>query len=275
MSPNSKDIAQTDTVIYKKAAGVAWIALNRPEVYNSFNREMIMGLQARLDEAAQDQEVRAVVLTGTGKAFCAGQDLGEFLEEGNKLPRDRELEFGRIVDEHYTPVILKITNMPKPVVAAVNGVAAGAGANLALACDLVVSTEQAAFIQAFSKIGLVPDSGGTYFLPRLVGRQRAMAQMLLGEKITAPEAKQIGMIYDWFSAEEYEEKVKALAGRLAELPTLALAYTKRLLNQSPGHTLEEQLKAEGVYQHKAGQTSDFYEGVQAFLEKRSPKFKGY
>lgn len=171
MSSNSKDIAQTDTVIYKKAAGVAWISLNRPEVYNSFNREMIMGLQARLDEAAQDQEVRAVVLTGTGKAFCAGQDLGEFLEEGNKLPRDRELEFGRIVDEHYTPVILKITNMPKPVVAAVNGVAAGAGASLALACDLVVSAEQSSFIQAFSKIGLVPDSGGTYFCPDwLVGK---------------------------------------------------------------------------------------------------------
>lgn len=234
-----------------------------------------MGLQACLDEAAQDQEVRAVVLTGAGKAFCAGQDLGEFLEEGNRLPTDRELDFGRIVDEHYTPVILKITNMPKPVVAAVNGVAAGAGANLALACDLVVSVEQASFIQAFSKIGLVPDSGGTYFLPRLVGRQRAMAQMLLGEKITAPEAKQIGMIYDWFPAEEYEEKVTELAGRLAELPTLALAYTKQLLNQSPAHTLEEQLKAESIYQHKAGQTSDFYEGVQAFLEKRSPKFKGY
>lgn len=275
MDSDSINKAQTSSVNFRKTGSVARITLSRPEVYNSFNREMILALQACLDEAAQDPGVRVVVLTGAGKAFCAGQDLGEFLDGEQRLPADRELEFGRIVDELYTPLILKITGMNKPVVAAVNGVAAGAGANLALACDLVVATEQASFIQAFSKIGLVPDSGGTYFLPRLVGRQRAMAQMLLGEKITAPEAKQIGLIYDWFSAEEYEAGVNTLAEKLAGLPTLALAYTKHLLNQSPGNSLEKQLKAEGVYQQMAGQTKDFSEGVQAFLEKRAPEFKGH
>lgn len=272
MKPVSTNNSKSSTVLFHKEGNVAWITLNRPEVYNSFNREMILGLQACLDTASLDQEVRVVVLAGAGKAFCAGQDLGEFLEEGGQLPSSRDLAFDRIVDEHYTPLILKITGMNKPVVAAVNGVAAGAGANLALACDLVVAVEEASFIQAFSKIGLVPDSGGTYFLPRLVGRQRAAALMLLGEKISAAEAKQIGMIYDWYSAADFENKVKELAERLSDLPTQALGYTKQLLQLSANNTLEAQLKAEGVFQQKAGQSEDFAEGVQAFLEKRRPEF---
>lgn len=270
--PASTNKTKSQTVLFHKAENVARITLNRPEVYNSFNREMILGLQACLDEAALDQEVRVVVLAGAGKAFCAGQDLGEFLEEDGQLPSDRDLAFDRIVDEHYTPLILKITGMNKPVVAAVNGVAAGAGANLALACDLVVAVEEASFIQAFSKIGLVPDSGGTYFLPRLVGRQRATALMLLGEKVSAAEAKQIGMIYDWYSAADFENKVKELAKRLSDLPTKALGYTKQLLQLSVNNTLEAQLKAEGMFQQKAGQSADFAEGVRAFLEKRRPEF---
>lgn len=270
--PASTKKTKSQTVLFQKEGNVVRITLNRPEIYNSFNREMILGLQACLDKASQDQEVRVVVLAGAGKAFCAGQDLGEFLEEGGQLPSDSDLAFDRIVDEHYTPLILKITGMNKPVVAAVNGVAAGAGANLALACDLVVAVEEASFIQAFSKIGLVPDSGGTYFLPRLVGRQRATALMLLGEKVGAAEAKQIGMIYDWYSAADFENKVKELAKRLSDLPTLALGYTKQLLQLSVNNTLEAQLKAEGVFQQRAGQSADFAEGVRAFLEKRRPEF---
>lgn len=258
-------------VHYELKGSVVWITLNRPEVYNSFNREMILALQACLDKAAADQEVRAVVLTGSGKAFCAGQDLAEVLEAEK---RGEKPDFTRVVEEHYTPVITKICALNKPVIAAVNGVAAGAGANVALACDLVVATQSANFIQAFSKIGLVPDSGGTYFLPRLVGRQRANALMMLGDKISSEEAKAMGMIYDWYPDDTFIQGVSALAERLAAMPTLALAYTKQLLNQSMQNTLDEQLKLEGVYQQRAGETQDYAEGVASFLQKRKPIFKG-
>jgi len=255
------------TIIHTQEGGIATITLNRPSVFNSFNHEMIKALQYHLDVAAQDASVRAVVLTASGKAFCAGQDLGEVLEE-------TAIDFKKIVQENYNPLVLKIRNMEKPVIAAVNGVAAGAGANLALACDIVVAKESANFIQAFSKIGLIPDCGGTYFLPRLIGFQKASALMMLADKVSASQAKEIGMIYDYFSDDEFDANVSKLAEKLASLPTKGLAYTKKLLNQSFQNSIEDQLTQESLFQDQAGNTADYKEGVDAFLEKRNPIFKG-
>lgn len=255
------------SILYTQEGGIATITLNRPSVFNSFNQEMIKALQHHLDVAAQDAAVRVVVLTATGKAFCAGQDLGEVLEE-------EKIDFNQIVQENYNPLVLKIRKMDKPVVAAVNGVAAGAGANLALACDIVVAKESANFIQAFSKIGLIPDCGGTYFLPRLIGFQKASALMMLADKVSASQAKEIGMIYDFFADDVYETEVAKIAEKLANLPTKGLAYTKKLLNQTFQNSIEEQLTQEGIFQDKAGNTADYKEGVDAFIEKRNPIFKG-
>jgi 2-(1,2-epoxy-1,2-dihydrophenyl)acetyl-CoA isomerase len=247
---------------------VAWIALNRPEVFNSFNREMALQLQTTLDDCNTNSNVRALVLTGNGKAFCAGQDLKEVT--------DPELNpgFRKILEEHYNPIIQKIRTIEKPIIAAVNGVAAGAGANIALACDIVVASEQASFIQAFSKIGLVPDSAGTFFLPRLIGFQKASALMMLGDKVTAPEALNMGMIYKIFPIALFEEEVKTLAENLAQMPTKAIGLTKRLLNQSMHNNLEQQLKLESDLQIEASSSNDYNEGVTAFVEKRKPEFKG-
>lgn len=243
------------------------IRLNRPDKYNSFVREMALAFQGELKRAAEDASVRCVVIKGNGKAFCAGQDLGEAIDpEGPELTK--------IVREHYNPVILQIRELQKPVVAAVNGVAAGAGANIALACDIVIAAESASFIQAFSKIGLIPDSGGTYTLPRLIGFQKASALMMLGDKVSAAEAERMGMIYRAFPDEQFEEAVTRITATLSQMPTLALAYTKKLLNESPLNTVQEQLKAEDKYQTLAGKSYDYEEGVKAFLEKRKPKFKG-
>jgi 2-(1,2-epoxy-1,2-dihydrophenyl)acetyl-CoA isomerase len=247
---------------------VAWISLNRPEVFNSFNREMALQLQTTLDDCNSNANVRAIVITGNGKAFCAGQDLKEVT--------DPELNpgFRKILEEHYNPIIQKIRNIEKPIIAAVNGVAAGAGANIALACDIVVATEQASFIQAFSKIGLVPDSAGTFFLPRLIGFQKASALMMLGEKVTASEALAIGMIYKIVPSELFDEEVRNLANNLAQMPTKAIGLTKRLLNQSMNNNLEQQLKLESDLQIEASSSNDYNEGVTAFVEKRKPEFKG-
>ena len=255
------------SILYTQEGGIATITLNRPSVFNSINQEMIKSLQHHLDVAAQDVSVRAVVLTATGKAFCAGQDLGEVLEE-------KEIDFNKIVQENYNPLVLKIRNMDKPVVAAVNGVAAGAGANLALACDIVVAKESTNFIQAFSKIGLIPDCGGTYFLPRLIGLQKATALMMLADKVSAAQAKEIGMIYEFFADDIFDAEVAKIAHKLANLPTKGLAYTKKLLNQTFNNSIEEQLIQEGLFQAKSGNTSDYQEGVDAFIEKRNPVFKG-
>ena len=255
------------SILYTQEGGIATITLNRPSVFNSFNQEMIKSLQHHLDVAAQDVSVRAVVLTATGKAFCAGQDLGEVLEE-------KEIDFNKIVQENYNPLVLKIRNMDKPVVAAVNGVAAGAGANLALACDIVVAKESTNFIQAFSKIGLIPDCGATYFLPRLIGLQKATALMMLADKVSAAQAKEIGMIYEFFADDIFDAEVAKIAHKLANLPTKGLAYTKKLLNQTFNNSIEEQLIQEGLFQAKSGNTSDYQEGVDAFIEKRNPVFKG-
>lgn len=247
--------------------GVCKITFNRPAVYNSFNKTMAMELQKELDRCAHDDEVRTVLLTGAGKAFCAGQDLAEATD-----PNGPELE--SIVRDHYNPIILKIRALEKPVIAAVNGVAAGAGANIALACDLTIATEQASFIQAFSKIGLIPDSGGTYFLPRIIGFQKALGLMFTGDKVSAKEAESLNMIYKCISAEEFEDYVIKLCEKLALMPTRAFGLTKKAVNQSLSNNLVDQLCLEEKLQTEAGKTEDFEEGVNAFLEKRKPKFKG-
>lgn len=261
----------TNDVLFRKDEAVAVITFNRPGVYNSLTRPMILHLHALLDEVMSDPSIRALVITGSGKAFCAGQDLSEVVQAQEA---GEPMDFEQVVSELYAPLVLKIREVDKPVIAAVNGTAAGAGANLALACDLVVAKRSATFIQAFSKIGLVPDSGGTFFLPRLVGSQHAAAMMFLGDPVSASEAKDMGLIYTFYEDEAFEQAVDALAQRLAVMPTRGLAYTKQLLSQSSYSSLEEQLKSEGSFQKLAGQTADYAEGVQAFLEKRSPIFKG-
>jgi 2-(1,2-epoxy-1,2-dihydrophenyl)acetyl-CoA isomerase len=243
------------------------ITLNRADKFNSFNRDMALQFQQALDKAESDDNVRAIVLTGTGKAFCAGQDLAEAIDPNGP-------GIAKIVDEHYNPIILRLRKIEKPIIAAVNGVAAGAGANIALACDIVTATTSASFIQAFSKIGLIPDSGGTFFLPRLVGFQRAAALMMTGDKVTAPEAQQMGMIYKVFPDETFMQDVLTFANTLANMPTKAIGLTKRLLNESLFNTHDKQLSREGIAQVDAASSMDYAEGVNAFLEKRKPEFKG-
>jgi len=252
---------------------VAFITLNRPDKFNSFNREMALLMQAKLDEAASLHEVRAVYITGAGKAFCAGQDISE-LAPSQPPPKGEEITIAQILSQHYNPIVQKIRKMPKPVIAAVNGVAAGAGANIALCCDVVVATASASFIQAFSKIGLIPDSGGTYTLPRLIGWQKASALMMTGDKVSAADAEKMGMIFKVFEDANFEEESKKIALTLAQMPTKGLAYTKHALNQSFVNSWEEQLLIEDNYQQKAADTEDYAEGINSFLEKRKPNFKG-
>lgn len=247
---------------------IAFITLNRPEVFNSFNREMALRLQDVFDDCEANDDIRAIVLTGNGKAFCAGQDLKEVTSP------ELNPGFKKILEEHYNPIITRIRNIEKPILAAVNGVAAGAGANIALACDVVVANNKANFIQAFSLIGLIPDSGGTFFLPRLIGFQKASALMMLGDKISADEAEKMGMIYKSVPSEEFENTIQKLAVKLAAMPTRALALIKRSLNQSLANDLESQLALESRFQIEAAGTEDYAEGVSAFIEKRKPNFKG-
>jgi 2-(1,2-epoxy-1,2-dihydrophenyl)acetyl-CoA isomerase len=257
-----------ELVTFEVIDSIAKITLNRPDKYNAVNKEIATNLQLDLDECATNKDIRAVYLTGTGKAFCAGQDLQEVVE-------DNEIDLPHIVEKHYNPIIMKIREIEKPVVCAVNGVAAGAGANIALACDIVVAKKSAKFIQAFSKIGLIPDSGGTYTLPRLIGIQRATALMMLGEPVSADDAVDMGMIYKAYPDDEFEEKAWELTKKLAGMPTKGLGLTKRALLSSYRNDLDKQLAIECELQSAAGQTYDYEEGVSAFLEKREPKFKGH
>ncbi len=255
------------SILFEIKNNIAFIILHRPEKFNSFNREMALSLQERLKEADSNKDVRCVYITGAGKAFCAGQDLAEVVD-----PNGPGMD--KILVEHFNPIITRIRNLSKPVVAAVNGVAAGAGANIALCCDVVVAAESASFIQAFSKIGLIPDSSGTFFLPRMIGFQKASALMMLGDKVNATDAEKAGMIYKTFPDQIFEEESTKLATILSAMPTKALYFIKQALNNSLIQNLEKQLNTENTFQQKAAATSDFKEGVQAFLEKRSPIFKG-
>jgi len=255
------------SIIFEQVENLAVIKLNRPDKLNSFNREMALSMQSVLDKCESDASIRAILIVGEGRAFCAGQDLEEAISSDGP-------ELRKIVEEHYNPIISRLRKIELPIVAAVNGVAAGAGANIALACDVVVATQAASFIQAFSGIGLIPDSGGTFTLPRLIGWQKASALMMLGDKIKADEAERMGMIYKVFENESFMEESMKVATRLSKMPTLGLGLTKRALNASLTNNLEEQLEIEEQLQTMAGQTFDYEEGVNSFLEKRRPNFKG-
>lgn len=256
-------------ILYETGQGVATITLNRPDVLNSFNRAMAAELRQALAQAGADPEVRALLLTGAGRAFCAGQDLAEAMPKEGPAP-----DLGDIVARGYNPIVRLIRQLDKPVVCAVNGVAAGAGANLAFACDFVLASSTAAFIQSFSKIGLVPDTGGTFFLPRLIGMARATALMMLADKVTAEDAVAMGLILRAVDAPKLLEEATALARQLATQPTRGLGLIKRALNASATNGLDEQLALEAQLQAEAGSTADYREGVKAFLEKRPPVFIG-
>ena len=240
--------------------GVGIITLNRPEVYNSFNIPMALEVQKALDECEKDDNVRAIILTGEGKGFCAGQDLKEATEENGP-------SIEHIVNTTYNPIITKIRTIEKPVLGAINGVAAGAGANIAISCDITFASNRASFIQSFSNIGLIPDSGGTFFLPRLIGMQRATAHMFLADKMMPETAKEIGMIYEVVDAEKLQETVFEFAKKLATRPTKGFGLTKRALNQALTNDLQTQLTVERDLQAIAASTHDNKEGIDAFLEK--------
>lgn len=251
-------------------AGVLTLTLNRPEKLNAFNPEMHQALRQGLERAAEQAEVRAVLLTGAGRGFCAGQDLSERDVSAGAAPIDLSVSLG----SHYNPLVRRLRALPKPIVCAVNGVAAGAGANIALACDVVLAARSAHFVQAFSRIGLIPDSGGTYFLPRLVGNARAMALALLAESLSAEQAEQWGLIWKAVADEQLVGEATALARRLAQGPTKGYALLKKALHASSGNSLDAQLDLERDLQREAGLSQDYREGVSAFKEKREPKFTG-
>ncbi len=255
---------------FEQAGGVARVTLNRPERLNSFNVQMHDDVRHALKHVREDSECRVLVLTGAGRGFCAGQDLGD----RTVSPGSGAADLGESIERRYKPLVLSLRSLPKPVIAAVNGVAAGAGANLALACDLVIAARSASFIQSFSKLGLVPDSGGTWNLPRLIGPARAIGLAFLGDKLSAEQAAQWGLIWRCVDDTDFPAAVDELALQLAAAPTRGLARTKEAIYSSGGRTLEQQLDVERDYQRELGYSADYAEGVAAFTEKRAPRFTG-
>ncbi|MCV2390755.1 2-(1,2-epoxy-1,2-dihydrophenyl)acetyl-CoA isomerase PaaG [Acinetobacter baumannii] len=257
-------------IIAEEKNGVGYLTFNRPKALNSFNVDMHREVAEVLNQWTKNPDVRCVVISGEGRGFCAGQDLGDRVVDPNAEAPD----LGYSIETYYNPLIKTIVNMPKPVICAVNGVAAGAGANIALACDLVIAAKSANFVQAFCRLGLVPDSAGTWFLPRAVGHARAMGLALLGDKLPAETAKEWGMIWDVVEDTELKTKVTELAERLAKQPTFGLSLIKKAIHQSSNNTFEEQMLLERDLQRIAGRSEDYREGVQAFMNKREPNFKG-
>lgn len=258
------------TILFEVSGGVARLTLNRPDRLNSFNVQMHGEVRDALSQLKNNSEARVLVFTGAGRGFCAGQDLGDRAV----APGGQGVDLGDSIENYYKPLVLALRNLPMPVIGAINGVAAGAGANIALACDLVIATKSASFVQAFSKLGLVPDSGGTWFLPRLVGNARAMGLALLGDKLPAEQAAQWGLIWRCVEDAEFKNTVDQLATQLAAAPTRGLARTKQAIYESWSDTLEQQLDQERDFQRELGRSQDYAEGVAAFTEKRTPKFTG-
>lgn len=258
------------TITFDVTDGIARLTLNRPDRLNSFNTTMHLEVRAALSSIVDGAKARVLVLTGAGRGFCAGQDLGDRAV----APGGAAVDLGESIEKNYKPLVMTLRNLPMPVIGAVNGVAAGAGANIALACDLVVAARSASFVQAFAKLGLVPDSGGTWFLPRLVGTARAMGLAFLGEKLSAEQAAQWGLIWRCVDDAELAPAVDALARQLAAAPTRGLARTKQAIYESWGRSLEQQLDTERDFQRELGHTADYAEGVAAFGEKRAAVFTG-
>ncbi|MDY6945575.1 MAG: 2-(1,2-epoxy-1,2-dihydrophenyl)acetyl-CoA isomerase PaaG [Pseudomonadota bacterium] len=258
------------TILFEVSGGIARLTLNRPDRLNSFNVQMHGEVKDALSQLKSNDQARVLVFTGAGRGFCAGQDLGDRAV----APGGQGVDLGDSIENYYKPLVTTLRNLPMPVIGAINGVAAGAGANLALACDLVIAAKSASFVQAFSKLGLVPDSGGTWFLPRLLGNARAMGLALLGDKLPAEQAAQWGLIWRCVEDAEFNSTVDQLATHLAAAPTRGLARTKQAIYESWSHTLEQQLDQERDFQRELGRSQDYAEGVAAFTEKRTPKFTG-
>ena len=258
-------------ILFTVEAGVARLTLNRPDKLNSFTEAMQAELRDALDSVQRDRSVRVLVLTGAGRAFSAGQDLAD---EAMRPASGKAPDIGDIVERNYKPLVLRLQNLRVPTIAAVNGIAAGAGASLALACDLVVATKSASFLQAFAKIGLIPDTGGTWFLPQRVGMARAMGLAMLAEKLPAEKAAAWGLIWQCVDDADFAATIDALAAQLATMPTKALVRTRAAMHAAPGHTLEQQLSFEGGFMRELGFSADHAEGVAAFTEKRAPRFTG-
>jgi len=257
-------------ILFGISEGIATLTLNRPDKLNSFTAEMHGEVRAALEQLAADKSARVLVLTGAGRGFCAGQDLGDRAVAPGGAPVD----LGESVEKYYAPLVLALRALPMPVVCAVNGVAAGAGANIALACDIVIAARSASFNEVFCKLGLIPDTGGTYFLPRLIGSARATGLAMLGDRLSAERAEQWGLIWKCVDDAALAEEVAVLARHFATAPTLGLARAKQALQASGLNTLEQQLALEAGMMRELGYTEDYREGVSAFMEKRSPAFKG-